>query len=437
MTALPEPGGFFLVSTEEEAVSFVTGLRCRECGHHAPIAAVHVCEFCFGPLEVVYDYDAMRQTVTRERIAAGPPSVWRYADLLPVLPDSDPERARVDMGAGWSPLVPAPRLGAALGLRDLWIKNDTQNPTHSFKDRVVSVALSAAKQLGFETAACASTGNLANSVAAHAAHAGMDSYVFIPSDLEEAKVVGTAVYGPNLVAVKGSYDDVNRLCAEVAGEYGWAFVNVNVRPYYAEGSKTIGFEIAEQLGWQLPDHVIAPMASGSMLVKIDKAFDELATVGLVDRTPCRISGAQATGCAPISTAFKDGSGAVRPVIADTIAKSLAIGNPADGYFALDAVHNTGGVMEDVTDEEVAEGMVLLARTEGVFAETAGGVTVATLRKLVEQGRVAADERTVAVISGLGLKTLDAVADRVGPTFSITTGLDDFTTALNLRQTTTD
>ena len=410
-------------------MSFVQGLRCRECGRETDIAAVHVCEFCFGPLEVCYDYDAMADAVSRQRIAAGPRSLWRYGDLLPILPGTT-DTDRVDLGAGLTPLVPAPRLGAALGLDDLWIKNDTVNPSFSFKDRVVTVALTAARMLGFDTAACASTGNLANSVAAHAAHAGMSSYVFIPADLEETKVLASAVYDPTLVAVKGTYDDVNRLCGEIAGEYGWAFVNVNVRPYYAEGSKTIGFEVAEQLGWTLPDHVVAPMASGSMLVKIDKAFTELVKVGLVDDAPWRISGAQASGCAPIATALKDGTGFVRPVKADTIAKSLAIGNPADGYYAIDAVRRTGGWMEDVTDAEVVEGIRLLASTEGVFAETAGGVTVATLRKLVEQQRVAPDERVVAVISGIGLKTTDALNGVVGPTHTIDAGLDDFTAALH-------
>ena len=413
-------------------MSFVTGLRCRECGHEAPVAAVHVCEFCFGPLEVVYDYDAIAATVSRERVAAGPDSLWRYADLLPELPGAD-AGDRVDIGAGRTPLVPAPRLGEALGLGDLWIKNDTLNPSFSFKDRVVSVALSAARALGFDVAACASTGNLANSVAAHAAHAGMDAYVFIPSDLEEGKVLASAVYDPTLVAVKGTYDDVNRLCGELAGTYPWAFVNVNVRPYYAEGSKTIGFEIAEQLGWELPDHIVAPMASGSMLVKIDKAFDELVKVGLVDERPWKISGAQASGCAPIATAHKDGSGVVRPVKPDTVAKSLAIGTPADGYYALDAVERTGGAMEDVSDAEIVEGIRLLASTEGVFAETAGGVTVAALRKLVAQGAVDPDDRTVAVISGIGLKTTDAIVGAVGPTFEIPAGLDDFEQALALER----
>jgi threonine synthase len=409
-------------------VSYVEGLRCRECGREVDIAAVHVCEFCFGPLEVVYDHAAMSSAVTRETIAAGPRTIWRYAPLLPELPGSRPED-RVDLGAGFTPLVRAPRLGAALGLEDLWLKNDTVNPSYSFKDRVVSVALTAARRLGFEVAACASTGNLAHSVAAHSARAGMPAFVFVPSDLEPEKVLASAVYGPRLVAVKGTYDDVNRLCAELAGEYPWAFVNVNVRPYYAEGSKTIGFEIAEQLGWRLPDHVVAPMASGSMLVKIDKAFAELVTIGLVEDAPWKISGAQATGCSPIAAALKDGTGHVRPVRPSTIAKSLAIGDPADGYYALDAVTRTGGWMEDVSDAEIVDAIGLLARTEGIFAETAGGVTVAVLRKLVEQGRAEAGARTVAVISGVGLKTVDAVAGHVGPAFTIAPGLDAFQSAL--------
>jgi threonine synthase len=412
-------------------MTFANGLRCRECGRPYDKIAVHVCEECFGPLEVVYDYDAISATMSHASVAAGPPSLWRYAPLLPEVGDSGQER--VDLGAGWTPLRPAPRLGEAIGLRDLWIKNDTVNPTWSFKDRVVSVALTAARQLGFSTVGCASTGNLAQSVAAHAARAGMPAYVFIPHDLETAKVLATAAYGADVVAVKGSYDDVNRLCAEVVGELGWAFVNVNVRPFYAEGSKTIGFEIAEQLGWELPGHVVAPMASGSMLVKIDKAFSELVKVGLVADRPWRMSGAQATGCAPIATALKGGADVIRPVKPSTIAKSLAIGDPADGYYAIEAVTRTGGWMEDVSDGEIAEGMRLLARTEGLLAETAGGVTVAVLRKLAEQGRIEPGERTVAVISGSGLKTLDAVADRSGSAFDIPPRLDDFLAALSLQE----
>ena len=407
-------------------MSHERGLRCRECGWQTDVGAVHVCERCFGPLEVSYDLAALARTVSRERIAQGPPSIWRYADLLPSL-GAEPHE-RVDLGAGWTPLVPAHRLGAALGLRDLWLKDDSLNPTNSFKDRVVSVALTAARRLGFDTAACASTGNLAQSVAAHAARAGMAAFVFVPADLEAAKLQATAVYAPQLVAVRGTYDDVNRLCAEIAGERGWAFVNVNVRPFYAEGSKTLGFEIAEQLGWRLPDHVVAPMASGAMLVKIDKGFGELCELGLVAPHPWRVSGAQAAGCAPIATAHAEGAEVIRPVRPATVAKSLAIGDPADGYYALDVVRRTGGTMAAVTDDEIVGGMRLLARTEGIFTETAGGVTVAVLAKLAATGRIDPDERTVAVISGHGLKTLEALPADVGPTAEIAPGLEDFRVA---------
>jgi threonine synthase len=416
-------------------VTYVQALQCRECGRRVDVAATHACEFCFGPLEVVYDYDAMRGVVTRERIEAGPPTLWRYADLLPVLdgPADTRDAGRVDLGAGFTPLVPAPRLGAAIGLDDLWIKNDTLNPTGAFKDRVVSVALTAARHLGFDTAACASTGNLAQSVAAHAAASGMRAIVLVPADLEQAKILATAVYGPTLVAVKGTYDDVNRLCGELADAYGWAFVNVNVRPFYAEGSKTIGFEIAEQLGWRLPDQVVAPMASGAMLVKIEKAFRELIDLELVDDRACRVSGAQASGCSPITTAYANGGDSILPVRPDTIAKSLAIGDPADGYYALEAVDRSGGVMDDASDPEIIHGIKLLARTEGIFGETAAGVTIAVLRKLAAQGHLAPGDRTVAVVSGTGLKTTDAVAPTVGPTFEITPSLDEFQSALSLQE----
>jgi threonine synthase len=399
----------------------VAGLRCRECGREYELAAIFTCEWCFGPLEVAYDYETIRSTVSREKIAAGPASIWRYQDLLPV------ERAAaVDLGAGFSPLVRADRLAAELGLGELWVKNDTVNPTNSFKDRVTEVALSKALEFGFKTAACASTGNLANAVAAHAARAGLRSFVFIPANLEPAKIVTTGVYGGNLVAIDGNYDDVNRLCAEIAGTYRWAFVNVNMRPFYAEGSKTLAFETAEQLGWEAPDHVVVPVASGSLLTKIHKGFGELHKVGLLDREPTtRVSGAQAQGCSPVATAYIEGSDTIRPVKPSTIAKSLAIGNPADGYFALDAVRSTGGGLAAVTDDEVVEGIRLLARTEGIFAETAGGVTVASLKRLAEQGIVRADERVVIYITGIGLKTIDAVAPRVAPTATITPSLDAF------------
>jgi len=404
----------------------IEGLRCRECGRDYPAAALHVCEFCFAPLEVVYDYDAIRARLSRERIEQGPRSMWRYTDLLP-----GSDEHRVDIGAGCTPLRPAPRLAAELGLRELWIKNDTANPTHSFKDRVVSVALTVAREFGYTVVACASTGNLANAVAAHAANAGLEAYIFTPYDLEPAKIIGTAIYGPKLVAVKGTYDDVNRLCSEIAGEYPWAFVNVNIRPYYAEGSKTLAFEVAEQLGWRAPDHVVAPMASGSLLTKIKRGLDELVTVGLLDGHATRISGAQPAGCSPISSAFKAGVDHIRPVRPDTIAKSLAIGNPADGYYAIKAVRETGGGMDDVSDAEVVEGISLLARTEGIWAETAGGVVIGTLKKLCEAGIVGPEERTVALITGDGLKTVDAVADVARPAMTIAPSLDDFSTAANL------
>ncbi|GGI07822.1 threonine synthase [Egicoccus halophilus] len=407
----------------------VTGLRCRECGEPEELASSHVCSWCFGPLEVAYDEALLASRVSRERIEAGPRSLWRYGDLLPVL--SDDPATRIDLGTGFTPLRPAPRLAAHLGLRELWLKDDTRNPSGSFKDRVVTIALSAARALGIETVACASTGNLAGSVSAHAAAAGMPAYVFIPHDLERGKVVGAAVYGANVVAVEGNYDDVNRLCVEVADREGWGFVNVNLRAFYAEGSKSIGYEIAEQLGWQLPDHVVAPLASGAMFTKIDKAFGELRRYGLVDDaqpTP-RMSGAQATGCSPIAEAFARESLDVRPQRPDTIARSLAIGNPADGYYALQVARATGGVVGHVPDDEIVAGIQLLARTEGVFAETAGGVTVANLVRFVEQGHVDRDERVVAVISGNGYKTIEAVEAAVGVTHRTTPALDDFLQAL--------
>ena len=406
---------------------FVDGLRCRECGRSYPAEALHVCEFCFGPLEVAYDYEAIAAAVTRESVAAGPPTIWRYAALLPAQAEG-----AVDLGAGCTPLVRADRLAAELGLGELWIKNDTMNPTGSFKDRVTSVAITKARELGFKVAACASTGNLANAVAAHAARAGMRSFVFIPSDLEQQKVITTAVYGTTLVAIDGTYDEVNRLCAELTSEHpSWAFVNVNVRTYYAEGSKTLAFEVAEQLGWRAPDHVVVPIASGSQLTKIHKGFQELHRAGLLDEPPAtRVSGAQAAGCAPVATAFAEGHDFVRPVRPDTIAKSLAIGNPADGPYALDVVRATGGAIGAVSDTEIVEGIRLLARTEGIFAETAGGVTIATLARLAGDGVVRRDERVVAFVTGNGLKTLDAVAGVVGPTATIKPTLEAFAAAVD-------
>ncbi|GAA4861578.1 threonine synthase [Pseudonocardia benzenivorans] len=387
-------------------------LSCRECGHETPLAAEFACPECFGPLEVAYDFPA----VTRESIQAGPQSIWRYRDLLPVPSDV---QSHPNTEPGMTRLIKADRLAAALGVRSLWVKDDTGNPTHSFKDRVVAVALAAARELGFTVLCCPSTGNLANAVAAAAARAGWDSVVLIPSSLEKAKVLTTAVYGGTLLAVDGNYDDVNRLATELAAEHEeWAFVNVNVRPYYAEGSKTLGYEVAEQLGWRLPEQIVVPIASGSQLTKVDKGFTEFGKLGLVDATPYKVFGAQATGCSPVAKAFEDGHDVVQPVRPDTIARSLAIGNPADGPYVLDAVRRTGGAIGHVSDDEVRDGIQLLARTEGVFAETAGGVTVATAKKLIEAGKIDPDAETVLLITGDGLKTLDAVADRVGPTATV-------------------
>ncbi len=406
---------------------FIEGLRCKECSRTYPALALHVCEWCFGPLEVVYDYEAIAASVSREKIAAGPKSIWRYGDLLPASAEG-----AVDLGAGFTPLLRADRLAAELGLSELWLKNDTVNPTGSFKDRVVSVALTRARELGFKVAACASTGNLANAVAAHAARAGMRSVVFIPADLEPAKVVTTAVFAGTVVAIDGNYDDVNRLCAELASERPtWAFVNVNVRTYYAEGSKTLAFEVAEQLGWRAPDHVVVPVASGSQLTKVAKGFRELRRVGLLaagEQPEVRISGAQADGCAPVVQAFDSGVSFVRPVKPTGIAKSLAIGNPADGPYALEEVRRSGGALASVSDDEIRDAIRLLARTEGIFAETAGGVTVGVLAKLAANGTVKPGEKVVALITGNGLKTLDAVAGQCQPSATIKPTLEDFEAA---------
>jgi threonine synthase len=399
-----------------------THLICRACGAKSPLGPFYACMECFGPLEVGYQYP----TITREQIEAGPKNIWRYQPLLPVptdvasFPNTEP---------GYTRLIDAGNLARELGLRKLWVKDDSGNPTHSFKDRVVATALSATRELGMKVFACPSTGNLANAVAAAAARAGIRSVVFIPSDLERPKIITTAVYGGTLVAVEGNYDDVNKLASEIAGEEeGWAFVNVNVRPYYSEGSKTLAFEVAEQLGWRLPQQIVVPVASGSQLTKIDKGFTELGKLGLVDATDYKVYGAQATGCSPIAQAFRDGYDVVKPVKPDTIAKSLAIGNPADGPYVLDVARRTGGVVADVSDEEVIEGIQLLARTEGIFTETAGGVTVATLKKLIETGQLDPEAETVIINSGDGLKTLDAVADRVGPKVTIPASYDAFVKA---------
>jgi threonine synthase len=383
-------------------------LSCRECGHQIPLAPEFACAECFGPLEVAYEFGQ----ISRAGIEAGPKSIWRYRDLLPVPSDVD---SHPNTEPGMTRLVKADRLAAALGVKSLWVKDDTGNPTHSFKDRVVAVALAAARQLGFRVLACPSTGNLANATAAAAARAGWESVVLIPSSLERAKILTTAVYGGALIAVEGNYDDVNRLATELAGEHeDWAFVNVNVRPYYAEGSKTLAYEIAEQLGWRVPDQVVVPIASGAQLTKVDKGFRELGELGLVEQTPYRVFGAQATGCSPVSAAYKAGLDVVQPVRPDTIARSLAIGAPADGPYVLDVIKRTNGAIEDVTDEEVVEGIRLLARTEGIFTETAGGVTVATAKKLIETGKLDPEAETVLLITGDGLKTLDAIENHVGP-----------------------
>jgi threonine synthase len=384
------------------------GLKCKECDRRQPLEAIFVCDYCFGPLEVEYDADRIRSTVSRERIAAGPQSLWRYRDFLPCAP----ENPHAGLPTGMSPLIAAPRLAEHLGLREVWIKNEAANPTHSFKDRVVSVALQAAKQLGFKVIACASTGNLANSVAAHAAAAGLDSYVFIPADLEYQKIVATGIYGTQLVAIEGNYDDVNRLCTELAGERPWAFVNVNMRPYYAEGSKTLAYEAVEQLGWRLPDACVVPIASGSLYTKIHRGFGELIDAGLVAGQRPAMFGAQAAGCGPVATAWSAGDDYVTPVKPKTIAKSLAIGNPADGIFALDVAKATHGSITAVSEQEIVDGIALLARTTGVFTETAGGVTTATLVRLAEAGALPKDGSIVVYITGEGLKTLDAVSHLV-------------------------
>ncbi len=405
-------------------------LKCKECGTEYELKASHVCELCFGPLEVTYDYSALSRSVTRETIQAGPHSIWRYRPFLPVATDTP-----IDVGTGMTPLVRSQRLARRLGLKKLYIKNDGVNmPTLSFKDRVVSVALTRAQELGFSTVSCASTGNLANSTAAIAAYAGLDCCVFIPSDLEAAKILGTLIYGPTVMAVQGNYDQVNRLCCEVANTHGWGFVNINLRPYYSEGSKTLGYEVAEQLGWQLPDHIVAPLASGSLYTKIYKGFQEFIQVGLVAEKNVRFSGAQAEGCSPIAQAYREERDFVKPVKPNTVAKSLAIGNPADGVYALEIARKTGGNIESVTDAEIIEGIKLLAETEGIFTETAGGTTIAVLKKLVEAGKIDPDEATVVYITGNGLKTQEAVQGYIGEPLTIEAKLDSFERALERSRT---
>ncbi|WP_218079797.1 threonine synthase [Anthocerotibacter panamensis] len=413
-----------------DSLTTFSGLRCRECGSEYDALAIHVCEFCFGPLEVRYDYEAIKQVTSRQSIQEGPHSIWRYRAFLPVT-SANP----VDVGTGMTPLIKAERLGRRLGLNQLYIKNDAVNmPTLSFKDRVVSVALTRARELGYSTVACASTGNLANSTAAIAAHMGMECYVFIPADLELGKVLGTLVYGPQVMAVEGNYDQVNRLASEVADRYGWGFVNINLRPYYSEGSKTLAYEVAEQLGWRLPDHVVAPIASGSLYGKLYKGFQEFVKVGLVEDQPIRFNGAQALGCSPVAQAFNEGATYVKPVKPNTIAKSLAIGNPADGIYALDIARKTGGQILSVTDEQILDAMKLLAQTEGIFTETAGGTTIATLQELASRGHIDPDAVTVVYITGNGLKTLEAIQSHVGQPLRITPDLDSFERALSRAQT---
>ncbi len=402
-------------------MSYMKALKCRECGKEYPKEALHVCELCFGPLEVVYEYDRIKGALTRDMIEKRPPNMWRYKELLPI--DGEPT---VGAQVGYTPLVKADNLAKALGVKELYIKNDAVNyPTLSFKDRVVSVALSRAREMGFKIAACASTGNLANSVAANAAACGMESFVFIPYDLEKTKILGTLVYGATVVGIKGTYDEVNRLCSEIAGKYGWAFVNINIRPYYAEGSKTFGYEIAEQLGWKLPGNVVVPMAGGSLITKIHKSFKELHTLGFVPENRTRVFGAQASGCSPIINAVKEGSELIRPVRPNTIAKSLAIGNPADGYYSAKVMRESGGWGESVSDDEIIAAMKLLAETEGIFAETAGGVTLGSAKKLIEEGRISRDESIVICITGNGLKTQEALHGKLNEPTIINARLQEF------------
>jgi len=411
------------------AGKYFSQLKCRECGRTYPAKAVHVCEFDFGPLEADYNYAAIGAVLNRKVIESRPKSMWRYRELLPL--EGEPT---VGTQVGFTPLVKADRLAKALGVRACYVKNDTVNhPTLSFKDRVVAVALSRARELGFKVVACASTGNLANSVAANAASAGLESWVLIPADLEANKVLNSIVYGTNVVGIEGAYDAVNRLCSEIAGKHGWGFVNVNLRPYYAEGSKTFGFEIMEQLGWRIPRHTVVCMASGSLLTKIHKAYGEFTKLGIVDKASFSIHGAQATGCNPISAARKSGTDLIRPVPQPkTIAKSLAIGTPADGYYAVRSMSATGGWSEDATDEEIIEGIRLLAETEGIFAETAGGVTVACAKKLIETGKIPANEEVVLCITGHGLKTVEALAGHLGTPAKIRPTLKEFDALLSSR-----
>lgn len=402
-------------------MNYIKGLKCRECKREYKVNPIHVCEFCFGPLEVIYDYENLKKDMKRERIEGRPKSMWRYKELLPL--DNNPT---VGIDVGFTPLVKAERLAKVLGVRELYIKNDAVcYPTLSFKDRVVSVALSKAREFGFKVVACASTGNLANSVAALAASGGFESYIFIPYDLEQGKILGTLIYGTNLIGIKGSYDEVNRLCSEIAENYGWAFVNINIRPFYSEGSKTFGFEIAEQMGWKVPRHIVVPMAGGSLITKIWKALKEFEIIGLLDHVDTKIYGAQASGSNPIVSAIKEGIDWIKPQRPQTIAKSLAIGNPADGYYALKTIRESGGWAEDISDKEIVEAMKLLAQTEGIFTETAGGVTVGVTKKLVEKDIIPKDESILISITGNGLKTQEVIQEQVGRPIIIEARLSDF------------
>jgi len=419
-----------IANLNQTSASILKALKCKECGAEYELQAVHVCEFCFGPLEVKYDYSALKAAVSREKIQSGSNSIWRYRHFLPVATDN-----YIDVGAGMTPLLRSHRLARRLGLKKLFIKNDAVNmPTLSFKDRVASVALSRARELGFSTVSCASTGNLANSTAAIAAYAGLECYVFIPSDLEAGKILGSLIYSPTVMAVRGNYDQLNRLCSEVANTHGWGFVNINLRPYYSEGSKTLGFEVAEQLGWELPDHIVAPIGSGSLFTKIYKGFQEFVEVGLVESKNVRFSGAQAEGCSPITQAFKAGQDFIQPVKPNTIAKSIAIGNPADGVYAIDIAQKTQGNIESVNDAEIIEGIKLLAETEGIFTETAGGTTIAVLKKLAEAGKIDPNETTVVYITGNGLKTQEAIQGYIGEPLTIDAKIDSFERALERSRT---
>ncbi|MEN8262101.1 MAG: threonine synthase [Nitrospirota bacterium] len=406
-------------------MGYVRGLKCRECGREYPVKPIYVCEFCFGPLEVVYDYEGIKKVLTREVIESRPQNLWRYKELMPI--DNEPT---CGLHSGFTPLVKADKLAAHIGLKELYIKDDTvTHPTLSFKDRVVAVALSKAKEFGFDTVACASTGNLAHSVSAHGAAAGLKRFIFIPASLEQSKIIASLAYGPNLIAVDGNYDDVNRLCSEVANKYNWAFVNINIRPYYAEGSKTQGYEIVEQLGWKVPDAVVVPCASGSLLTKIWKSMKEMKEVGLIDEVNTKVFSAQATGCSPIVAAIKDGVDVIKPVKPNTVAKSLAIGNPADGFYATRVIKESGGYGADVSDAEIIESMKLMAETEGIFAETAGGVTLASAIKLIESGHIDRNAVTVLCITGNGLKTKEAIMGHTGEPHHIDPNLKSFEEAL--------